>query len=157
MRKILPVVFLSSLTLLSCNKKVISTTEIITSQFSQSQSDIINYEYEILAEIMVYWEDVGSLPFEKYFVYFYSRTCAHCARLKNSIIPFILSRDDFYCCESSKEHRFCNNLKTGDFNPQTFCILGYPTIVEIEFGLVSRYITGEDEVFKFLKQNTLYK
>lgn len=140
---ILPIAFVSS-----CVKTRKDTTSFAV-QTSQESIGLINYEYEDLGSRLILWDDVAYLGHYHYFVYFFSRTCGHCQKIKNLIIPMLLDREFSYACESSNEHRYCSDPKLGPFNKIDFCILGYPTMIEVKNGELVDYASGENEVLSF--------
>ena len=109
----------------------------------------INYEYEDLGNRLILWDDVSYIGHFHYFVYFYSRTCGHCQKIKNLIIPMIIEREFCYACEASNEHQICSKPQTGLFSEIDFCILGYPTMIEVLNGELVDFASGENEVLSF--------
>lgn len=118
-------------------------------QTSSKTSVFINYEYEDLGNRLVLWDDIPHLGHEHYFVYLFSRTCGHCQRIKNLMIPMIIEREFCYACETSNEHRICADPETGSFLEIDFCILGYPTMIEVKSGELIDFASGENEVLTF--------
>ena len=143
-----------SLFLTGCvSKEDSSQTSFIDNSGDKSESKLA-YDYADLDGHFVFWDDVIHLDVLHYYVYFFSRTCGHCEIIKSHVLPFILSTEYAYACEASSEHKLCTNPSTGPLDQINFCILGYPTIVEIKSRMLVRYASGESEVLEFLNKNT---
>ena len=150
MRRKFVILLLPALLLSGCvdnNTQNVSSGEIVS---TTETVGLINYEYEDLGEKLIYWDDIPNMELPHYYVYFFSRTCNHCQHIKNLVIPILLRKRIFFACESSKEHRVCSNQFYGDIKTIDYCILGYPTIIEIKNGSIVRYANGENEVLSLL-------
>ena len=111
---------------------------------------LISYDYEELEEKLIQWDDIEGIDLNHFYVYFFSRTCNHCQRIKNLVIPNLLKRKIFFACEASGEHVLCGDQRYGPLSQINFCILGYPTIVEFKNWAVVKYANGENEVLSLL-------
>lgn len=142
--------FLIVVTLAGCTNNSLSTDSSAKEGFSNETCGLINYEYEELEDKLVYWDDVPNINLNHYYVYFFSRTCSHCERIRNLVIPNLLHRRIFYACEASNQTKICGLQPKGSFDEIDFCILGFPTIVEVKDWCVVKYVNGENEVLSFL-------
>lgn len=110
---------------------------------------LINYEYEDLGDKLVSWENVSLIDREHYYIYFFSRTCSHCQRIKNLMIAKLLERRIYYACEVTNSVWFCSEM-TNDVPPPRICIIGYPSIIEVKYLEVINNVAGADEVLSFI-------
>lgn len=134
----------------SCFQPGLENTSFTINVQSSEDLGLIKYEYEDLNEKLITWTDVFSIELNHFYVYFFSRTCGHCERIKNLVIPNLLKRRIYYACEATEEHQICYNPQMGSLTQIDFCIKGYPTIVEIQNWALVRYASGENEVLSFL-------
>ena len=112
-----------SLFLTGCvSKEDSSQTSFIDNSGDKSESKLA-YDYADLDGHFVFWDDVIHLDVLHYYVYFFSRTCGHCERIKSHVLSFILSTEHAYACEASSDHEFCTNPSTGPLDQINFCIL----------------------------------
>ena len=149
MRRFFLILFLSAFLVTGCkgNQQANSSVNFST---SISNDPLIVYEYEELEEKLISWDDIYQIELSHFYVYFFSRTCGHCQRIKNLVIPILLRRKIYYACEMSKEHNICSTPKLGHLKEVDLCIIGYPTIIEIKNGAFVKYASGENEVLSFL-------
>lgn len=150
MRKFFVSFFLLSLILTGCKNNSIGISSSLNTPNTTETNGMIEYNYEDLGEKLINWDDVPIINLDHYYVYFFSRTCNHCQRIKNLVIPILLERQIYYGCEASSEHQICSVIMIGKINKIDFCILGYPTIIEIENREVIHNVSGENEVVSFL-------
>lgn len=132
----------------SCKFTGNSATPVATMAISDGPG-LINYEYEDLGDKLVSWENISLIDREHYYVYFFSRTCSHCQRIKNLMIAKLLERRIYYACEVTNSVRFCSEM-TDDVPPPRICIIGYPSIVEVKYLEVVKNVAGADEVLSFI-------
>lgn len=124
-----------------------------------SSSGIIyerNYDYTEITDKLILWDDALYMPINSYYVYFFSKTCSHCERMKNSIIPIIIEQQNFYACESARNHVISmdaeNNVGKRDID---LTIRGYPTLIFVQQGILKLNIAGENKIIDYLNSNTL--
>lgn len=150
MRRKFLLLTLPILLLTSCRSDKTSQEGFSSYQSSSETFGLINYQYEELGDKLIYWEDVPRIELSHYYVYFFSRTCGHCENIRNLVIPNLLKRKIFFACEASNSTVLCNHQNYGSFSQIDFCIIGYPTIIEVKNWAVIRYANGENEVLSFL-------
>ena len=150
MRKFFVPFFLLSLILTGCKNNSTGISSSLNMQNTTETNRTVEYNYEDLGEKLIYWDDVPIINLDHYYVYFFSRTCNHCQRIKNLVIPILLKRRIYYGCEASSEHQICSVTMIGKIGEIDFCILGYPTIIEIKNREVIHNVSGENEVLSFL-------
>lgn len=150
MRRFFILTFLPILLLAGCVDKKEQQDSSKTGATSSETFGLISYEYEDLGDKLIFWDDVPNVGLPHYYVYFFSRTCGHCQRIKDLVIPNLLRRKIYFACESSREHLFCSVTSKGLFGEIDFCIAGYPTIIEVKNGAIVKSVSGENEVLSFL-------
>ena len=150
MKRKLLVLSLAALLVTACVSPQTSDSSFLIKVESSETVGLVEYEYEDLNEKLIKWSDIYTIERNHFYVYFFSRTCGHCERIKNLVIPMLLNRRIYYACEASEEHQICYNPEMGHLTQIDFCIRGYPTIVEIQNWALVRYASGENEVLSFL-------
>lgn len=149
MKKNFGLVCLLAIALVGCVKK--SDTSVLLTTSSKADISIkISYEYDDLEEKIIYWDEIPLVDLNEFYVYFFSRTCVHCQKIKQQVIPLILKHNNCFACESSNEFEFCALQPTGNLKEIDFCIIGYPTAVYFKRGCVITYANGENEVLALL-------
>lgn len=149
MGKFCLVLVLSMLLISGCKKE--QATDISQVEISSSENfGLINYQYEELGDKLIYWNEIYLFNLDHFYVYFFSRTCGHCEKIRNLVLPILLKRRIYFACEASNEHKICMYPETGNLNEISLCILGYPTIAEFKSGSLVKYASGENEVLSFL-------
>ena len=141
---------LIAMTLASCTNNSSNEGTSLATISENETKGLINYKYEDLGDKLIYWEDIPNINLNHYYVYFFSRTCSHCERIRNLVIPNLLSRRIYYACETSNQSKLCGLQPKGSFDVIDFCILGYPTIIEVKDWCVVKYVNGENAVLSFL-------
>ena len=150
MRRFFILTFLPILLLNGCVDKKESQDSYNTNNNSSETYGLISYEYEELGEKLIFWDDVPNISLTHYYVYFFSRTCGHCQRIKDLVIPNLLKRKIYFACEAAREHVICSTTPKGIFGEIDFCIAGYPTIIEVKNWAIVKSASGENEVLSFL-------
>lgn len=150
MRKFFVPFFLLSLIFTGCKNNSTGISSSLNKANTTETNWTVEYNYEDLGKKLIYWDDVPIINLDHYYVYFFSRTCNHCQRIKNLVIPILLKRHIYYGCEASSEHQICSVTMIGKIGEIDFCILGYPTIIEIKNREVIHNVSGENEVLSFL-------
>ena len=136
--------FISTLSLVSCYEK----PSVMSSSSSTSITSEREYTYIDVMDKTIFWDDVFSINKEEYYVYFYSRTCSHCNELKPFIIEVGLSRDDIYFVEASSDVKYAKDSQSiiGVTSIEDLGILGYPTLLKIIKGVVSKNLVGNVQI-----------
>lgn len=116
-----------------------------TKQISISTSEeVAQYDYDAIKEKAIIWNDLFIVEKETYCTYIYSKTCAHCNEIKQDIISYGLSHDNFYFVEYNKNIPISENIDDtiGKNNVEEISILGTPTLLVIEKGILIKNIAG---------------
>lgn len=140
--------FITTIALSSCTSE-----SVVTSTSSQlTNSTTREYAYSDVIDKTIFWDEVFSIDKDSYYVYFYSKTCSHCAELKNFIIGKALERNDIYFVQSSNVVRYTQDEQSvlGIDSIEKLMIVGYPSLLKIEFGKVCKNLVGGAQIKKEL-------
>lgn len=150
--------FLPAVTALTgCFPKAIQNESSIVNFYSSQTSYLRNYEYSEISNYLIIWNDIFFINKTEFYVYFFSKTCSHCERLKNAMIPVILNHEEFFACESSHDHIIEMDAETRIGIPDIeLTIRGYPTLIYIENKIIKMNIAGEKQITNFLTTNNIY-
>lgn len=140
--------FITMIALNSCTSEPLALSTKSSNTFPTTQE----YSYSDVINKTIFWSDVFSIDSESYYVYFFSRTCSHCNELKDFIIEKALDREDIYFVQSSIDVKYTKDEESiiGVDNIDNLAIVGYPSLIKIEFGKVIKNIAGNKEIKKEL-------
>lgn len=125
--------------------------------YSSETTFLRNYEYSEISNRLILWDDIFFIPKKECYIYFFSKTCSHCERLKNIMIPVILNHEEFFACESARDHIIEMDAETHIGIPDIeLTIRGYPTLIYIENKTIQMNIAGEKQITNFLTTNNIY-
>ena len=116
-----------------------------TKQISISTSEeVAQYDYDAIKEKTIIWNDLFIVEKETYCTYIYSKTCAHCNEIKQDIISYGLNHDNLYFIEFNKSIPISESIEDtiGKSNVEEISILGTPTLLVIEKGILIKNIAG---------------
>jgi len=150
------IVALNSCTIFqSQNNETITEEKEVSNDQPTTQKTTHNYDE--IADRMILWDDVFKIVREKYFVYFFSKTCSHCRNIKDFMIEKILNNDNIFAVESSKDVVFVSDTSTtlGDIDKINFGILGYPTLIYVENYYLKNNEAGEKNIKNLLVLNNI--
>ena len=114
------------------------------------------YSYDDIVDITIKWDDIFAMTPRNYFVYFYSPYCGHCQSIKDLAINYSKCGEiTMYFVEASTEVVVAKDthLTIGVTSIEQLWILGYPSLVKIESGVVVINIAGANAI----KEILLYK
>ena len=119
---------------------------------SFSISETTEHEYDEVMDKEITWNEMFSIEQSQYLIYFYSTTCSHCKEIKNQIIEYALSNDNFFFIKYSDDVIIAPEVKStiGATSPCDVAILGTPSLVEIENGVLINNLAGVKEIMNFL-------
>ena len=129
---------------------------LISCSVSDNSSTIVNYDYDMVKNLHLDFENIFNVDKKEYYVYFYSKNCLHCLLLKNEIIPLALKKDNLYFVEYVDEIPIGSNVidTIGATTIDEFFIIGTPTIIYINDKRVEINTTNEDIILSLLKGDT---
>ena len=111
------------------------------------------YEYEDIKDKEIKWSDIFTVEYSHYYVYFYSPFCGHCLSIKNEVIRYsFCGSEKIFFVEASDEIKIGTNteLTIGATTVEEVWILGYPSLVDIENGVLIMNIAGANTIREFL-------
>ena len=129
--------------LVGCKKSV-------TSSEITSISETIAYDYDVVQEKMIMWNDLFSIEKEKYSKYIYSTRCGHCNEIKQEVISHALNDDSFYFVEYNQNIPITDNVEStiGKSSVEDISILGTPTLLVIENKILIKNIAGAKAILE---------
>ena len=110
---------------------------------------VINHSYDEVGEYRIFWNDIFKQPFDLYYVYLYSPTCAHCNSIKNEMIEYVLGDNQhLFFISSSAEHNISDNVNPNQHidSLENLYIKGYPTLLKLTEKVVTKNIAGVKEI-----------
>ena len=119
-----------------------------------SDYTVYEHDYNEIEELLISWGDIFKIEDPRYYVYFYSETCSHCKNIKNEVIGYSLSNQTpMYFVTFNKEvvvsHDISNTI--GLTSVEGLSILGTPSLLDIESGVIVQNIAGETAILNYLK------
>ena len=129
--------------LVGCKKSV-------TSSEITSISETIAYDYDVVQEKMIMWNDLFSIEKEKYSTYIYSTRCGHCNEIKQEVISHALNDDSFFFVEYNQNIPITDNVEPtiGKSSVEDISILGTPTLLVIENKILIKNIAGAKAILE---------
>ena len=118
-------------------------------------------EYTIPIDQEISLEDCLSQSESRYLIYFYSETCGHCQQIKSDIVSFandqIMKTYFIDIKKPNNEVTICqkDEIELGISNYRDLKILGTPTIVMVENGIVTKNVSGKEECLTIINQERL--
>ena len=141
---------LCSILLSSC---VINNTKSTTINTKSTSYETI-HDYSEISDKKINWNEMFSVNYKQYFVYFYSLGCHHCNELKNDIIEFALNgQEHIYFIQESIDFVISDNIDNtiGISSIENMAILGFPSLVYINNSRVMENIGGISKIRNRLK------
>ena len=141
---------LCSIFLSSC---VINNTKSTTINSESTNYETI-HDYSEISDKKINWNEMFSVNYKQYFVYFYSLGCHHCNELKNDIIEFALNgQEHIYFIQESIDFVISDNIDNtiGISSIENMAILGFPSLVYINNSRVMENIGGISKIRNRLK------
>ncbi|MDY0100368.1 MAG: hypothetical protein WCZ47_04475 [Bacilli bacterium] len=95
----------------------------------------INYNYDEISHLTIYYKDIFNQKEKQYYVYFYSLICSHCFEIKNKIITYALCDKvkTYFVLECDEiKYGFDTELTIGITSIEALFIKGYPSLIVIK-------------------------
>lgn len=122
----------------------------------ESGSSIIQrHKYEEVENITISYLDVFNIEEERYYLYFFQTTCAHCLEIKDRMIEFALSeKEKIYFVEIKKDEGFLSEspidtLYTSD--PLKAFSKVTPQLSLVEEGMITNTVIGKEEILLIIE------
>lgn len=114
----------------------------------ESESEVKEYNYRDIDYLIIPWENIFNINSNDYFVYVYSLTCSHCNEIKQEIISYALTHDDFYLVTMNDSIPLIRNPNTtiGATKYQDVGIAGTPTLLQIKDHILINNVAGTTNV-----------
>ncbi len=116
-------------------------------------STSINYDYDMVSDYHISFQDILSQEDDEYFAYIYSKSCRHCMNIKNEVIEFALGGHyPLYFVTYSNEIKVTRDIDStiGAKDVNDIAILGTPTLLQIENASLIMNVAGEEDVLDVL-------
>lgn len=136
--------FIIALFLVSCNKN----NEVKISEKNQ-------YDYKDITQLIINKEEIFSFANDSYYVYFYKENCSHCNSIKQTIIKEAVKRNDIYFFDDTGDILKVKDLKNpiiGISKSEDIFIYGTPMLINVEYGAISSFYLGTEQIINFLDQ-----
>ena len=123
---------------------------------SESKSKNAIEEYEIASKQEINLVDCLSQKEDEYLVFFHSETCGHCKEIIDDVILFATSDiiKTYFLNISKNENKITrcsrDEIELGINRVEDLKIVGTPTIVEVEKGVITANVVGKDSCLAFL-------
>lgn len=110
---------------------------------------IINYEYDDIKDITIYWNNILIQERDSYFVYVFSKTCSHCQEFKNEIIKYAIEdHNPIYFVEYNHSIPIIENrenvIQKNELDD--IGVVGVPSMFEIVDKTIINYYVGAKEI-----------
>lgn len=141
MKKILKSILFVFTLLLSCSTKTDSSISM--------EKDYDSYIY-----LHIKWEEIFKQFETHYLIYVYSASCGHCNEIKNEVLCFIdLNIIPVYLIVFEKGIPISNKeeSKIGISSIDELSIIGTPSLIDIEEGIVKNNLGGSNKILDYLK------
>lgn len=112
----------------------------------------ISYSYDDVIDYYASWENVFSIDMPNYNIYIYSIHCAHCANLKDHIIPYALEHKNIFFIEYTKDIPIGSNADStiGITSIDNLFIKGTPSLINITESVVTANLAGQHDIMYYL-------
>lgn len=141
------------LSLGACADQQLTSTRTSRPSASDSSSLSVDHSYAEVSDMTILWSEIFSQTNDYYLVYIFASWCNHCNSIKNNIIDYALSRDDFYFVnEASSDVVFGDNVWStiGLTSTEGLMIVGYPTLLEISSHTLTSNISSPRQIVDFI-------
>ncbi|NMV82426.1 MAG: hypothetical protein GX816_02610 [Erysipelotrichia bacterium] len=111
------------------------------------------YSDEDIYDKTIKWHDIFEMTPHHYYVYFYSPYCGHCQSIKDLVINYsMFGNVTMFFVEANREVTVAEDtyLTIGATSIEQLWILGYPSLIEIESGLLIANIAGANAIKEIL-------
>ena len=111
------------------------------------------HDYSEVSDYELTWDSIFDVDSNRYYVYFYSAKCHHCAEIKNFIIERAIERGDVYFVKGTSKDQLTTDTKKliNAEKPSDFYILGYPSLALISNKKCTKNLAGTVQIKTELK------
>ena len=107
------------------------------------------YDYDLIEERKVSWNNLFSIADNDYFGYIYSETCGHCKEVKPSMIEATLNGEiNVYYIEYDQSIPIVDSYATniGKGSVDEIGIIGTPTLFHIQNHIITEQFAGAKDI-----------
>ena len=127
-----------------------------TTQIKTNVEDVVvplERDYSEVSDYELTWDSMFDVDSNRYYIYFYSVSCNHCAEIKNFIIERALERGDVYFVKGTSKDQLTTDSKKliNAEKPDDFYILGYPSLALISNKKCTKNLAGTAQIKTELK------
>ena len=127
-----------------------------TTQTKTNVEDVVvplEHDYSEVSDYELTWDSMFDVDSNRYYIYFYSVSCNHCAEIKNFIIERALERGDVYFVKGTSKDQLTTDSKKliNAEKPGDFYILGYPSLALISTKKCIKNLAGTAQIKTELK------
>lgn len=136
---------LITMLLSSCTKTSITTDEITSFNSIYDYSDFVNRT--------INFEDIFTIDFD-HEVYIFSKSCRHCENIKDLVLGYGFNKVDFFLLEFTSSIPVTSDISStiGATSYETVSILGTPTLLVINSGLLEYNLAGENKIKDYIER-----
>ena len=123
---------------------------------SNDKENSLSLDYEYFEERFIKWNELFEQKDEDYFTYIFSYTCGHCYEIKDDVLAFAYSNNNFYFVEFDKDIKVIDSstIVIGKDNVDEIGIVGTPTLFLIRDHKIENDFIGSKQILEAIKNNT---
>ena len=116
--------------------------------------DTKDHDYDEIAERIITWEAIFSIQKADYYCYIFSTRCSHCNNIKSLVISTALDNDNFFFVLFISDIPISSDVSNtiGATSYIDVTVLGTPTLLRIENGMLTMNIAGENQITQYLEK-----
>ena len=122
---------------------------------SSEAPTVIFYDYSLVDNLAIEWDQALLQEDEQYFVYIYSKTCGHCLEIKNDVIKYALdgSKKIYFIEYNEIIPIIQNREEVLEATEISKCgVVGVPSLFEINQHKITNYYLGAKEIIEILEK-----
>ncbi len=111
------------------------------------------YDYSDFVNRTIHFEDIFTIDFN-HEVYIFSKSCRHCENIKDLVLGYGFNKVDFYLLEFTSSIPVTSDISStiGAASYETVSVLGTPTLLVINSGLLEYNLAGENKIKEYIKR-----
>ena len=120
----------------------------------KKKCEILEHDYDEIADLIISWENIFSIPKDDYYCYVFSTRCSHCKNIKDLVISNALEMDNFFFVLFTSDIPISSDVSNtiGATSYLDVSILGTPTLLRIEKHILTMNIAGENQITSNLEK-----
>ena len=116
-----------------------------------------HYEYKDFEKYRIEWKNLFFTAKTHYFAYIYSESCYHCIEIKDLVLPYFENENfDIFLIQYSSEIPLGFGVEETleKQSVESIWILGVPTLIEIDNGMVVNNVAGKEDILFILEKQS---